>query len=74
MLAETAGVEHVQCDAVNYGAVVDFKDFGRRVFPSFQFGNAKAVVSSTPTSSARGATTSGTPENGPRPAVPRTVR
>ena len=46
-LAEAAGVEHVQCDAVSYGAVVAAaeQDFGRRVFPSYQFANAKTVVS-----------------------------
>ena len=41
------GAEHVQCDAVSYGAVVEAMDlaFGRRVFPSYQFNEAKAVVS-----------------------------
>ncbi len=46
-LVEAAGVEHVQCDAVSYGAVVAAaeQDFGRRVFPSYQFAKAETVVS-----------------------------
>ena len=46
-LAEATGVEHVQCDSVSYGAIVEAaeKDFGRRVFPSYDFANAKTVVS-----------------------------
>ena len=46
-LAEATGMEHVQCDSVSYGAIVEAaeKDFGRRVFPSYDFANAKAVVS-----------------------------
>ena len=45
-LTEATGVEHIQSDAVSYGAVVEAaeKDFGRRVFPSYQFANATAVV------------------------------
>ncbi len=42
-----SGVEHVQCDAVSYSATTEAMeaDYGRRVFPSYQFGNAQAVVS-----------------------------
>ena len=45
-LAASAGVEHVQCDAVSYSATTEAMsvDYGRRVFPSYQFGNAETVV------------------------------
>ena len=46
-LKATSGVEHVQCDAVSYSALAEAMemDYGRRVFPSFKFAEAEAVVS-----------------------------
>ena len=46
-LSEATGVEHVQCDAVSYSAVAEAMemDYGRRVFPSYRFDQAEAVVS-----------------------------
>ncbi len=40
------GVEHVQCDAVSYSAAIGSHgvDYGRRVFPSYRFGQAETVV------------------------------
>ncbi|MDA8695928.1 TAT-variant-translocated molybdopterin oxidoreductase, partial [Flavobacteriales bacterium] len=46
-LEASAGIEHVQCDAVSYNATTEAMnmDYGRRVFPSYQFGQAETVVS-----------------------------
>ncbi|MDG2209048.1 MAG: TAT-variant-translocated molybdopterin oxidoreductase [Flavobacteriales bacterium] len=47
VLKESAGVEHVQYDAVDYGAfhAASLADFGVSSFPSYRFDQANAVVS-----------------------------
>ncbi len=42
----TTGAEHIQCDAVSYSAAVEAMsvDYGRRVFPSYDFAQAETVV------------------------------
>ncbi len=44
--AETSGLEHIQLDAVSYGALCEAveADYGVRAFPEYEFGDAECVV------------------------------